>query len=350
MLAPFLLRPDNFTPPGRTPWGGRNIVSKYKDLGPAMQGALVGESWEVSVEPDFPSRCAEGGETLAERVAEDPPGYLGREAAGGRRATALLVKLLDAADDLSVQIHPADDYRGLAPGESGKPESWYVLAREPGAGIYLGLRAGVTEASLREALEQVRDVSKLLAFVSVEPGDFFVIDAGTAHAVGRGVTLVEPQHVAPGCRGVTYRFWDWNRRYDAAGRVDAHGAPRALHVNDALAVTAWDAPREDALLSARRLRAGAPVLEGPATLVDLAGGTGVASEHLRVSRVAGTGALGLPDADVLRAVTVVAGSVRIEAGGASLVAGLGRSAVIPANASGVRLTLAAAHAVVSRVA
>lgn len=345
MLAPFLLRHDNFTPPARTPWGGRNIASKYKGL---TATPVVGESWEVSVEPDFPSRCDDDGRTLAERLATDPAGYLGREA--GRQATALLVKLLDAADDLSVQIHPADDYAGLGPGESGKPESWYVLGREPGAGIYLGLRTGVTRQDVRDALEKAEDLSRLLAFVPVEEGDFFVIDAGTAHAIGRGVTLVEPQHVAPGCRGVTYRFWDWNRRYDAAGRIDPGGTPRTLHVEHALAVTDWDAPREEALLRARRLRAGAPGLDAAAALVELAGGAGVPSEHLHVSRVSGTGTLDLPDADVLRAITVVSGSVRIETGGTALVAGLGRSAVVPARARGVRLTLAGAHAVVARVA
>ncbi|MGF1469938.1 MAG: type I phosphomannose isomerase catalytic subunit [Sandaracinaceae bacterium] len=256
-LAPLLLSPDNFTPPSRTPWGGTRIVRRYKaGLGLTTTG-VVGESWELSVTPEFPSRLADG-RPLAEVLAADPPAMLGREARRGRSATALLVKLLDTAAPLSVQIHPPHGHPGLEPSEAGKPESWYVLDAAPGAGVHLGLRRGVTPQRLRAAIDAGEDLSALLFFVPVEPGDVFLIRAGTAHAIGPGITLVEPQHVAPGRRGVTYRFWDWNRRYDATGRPDRSGRPRELHVEAALAVTDWDAPREDALLAEVRLRLGAP--------------------------------------------------------------------------------------------
>ena len=99
---PLLLEADNFTPPGRTPWGGRRIVDELKaQSGIAVTGP-VGESWELSVEPDFPSRLAEG-PTLEEVLRADPA-LLGREAKAG--STALLVKLIDTADNLSLQIHP----------------------------------------------------------------------------------------------------------------------------------------------------------------------------------------------------------------------------------------------------
>lgn len=353
MRKPVLLAPDNFTPPRRTPWGGRRIVTRYKAgvLPPDHPADVVGESWEVSVEPDFPARLAEGGRPLADVLADDPEGWLGGEAARGRRATALLVKLLDTDDELSVQIHPTDAYAGLGPSESGKPESWYVLEREEGAVLYIGLREGVTREEMAEVLARGGDLSALLLRVPVEPGDFFRIDAGTPHAIGRGLTLLEPQHVVPGRRGVTYRYWDWNRRYDAEGRLDPNGAPRRLHVEDALAVTDWDAPRGEAFLDRIRLRAGAPDLDGPARIDPLSGsGGGLSSDVLWVERWAGTGALEVPERDRLRGLTVVAGEVRLAGDGWALRVPRGRSAVLPAALGRARAELAGAHALLCSVA
>lgn len=322
MPIPVLLRPDNFTPPTRTPWGGRRILERYKpELTPIR---VVGESWEISVEPDFPS-VATDGRPLSTHLEADPEGWLG---AG---SMDLLVKLLDAGDELSVQIHPSDDYAGLGPGEGGKPESWYVLDAEPGAGLYLGFRTGVERGDVEAALDAGADLSSLLYFVPVAPGDQFVIGAGTAHAIGRGVTLVEPQRVSAGRRGLTYRYWDWNRRYDAQGRRDPSGTPRALHVQDALAVTRWEGPREQALLAEIRLRAGVPAVNGPATLEPLAGADGpVRFEPLSVQRLTGSGTLELQAAGHLRGLTVVAGTVQID----GVHVQRGRSAVIPASYSG----------------
>lgn len=342
MLAPVRLTPDNFTPPSRTPWGGRRILDHYKDglpLDPARAAyAVVGESWEISVEPDFPSRVDGTGRTLAELLASDPRGWLGARAASRYGAsTPLLVKLLDAADDLSVQIHPSNDYAGLAAGESGKPESWYVVERVPGAGLYLGLQDGVSRQDVERALRGGGDVSAMLNFVPVEPGDFFVIDAGTVHAIGKGVTLVEPQVVWPGKRGVTYRFWDWNRRYDAQGRLDPAGAPRALHVEHALAVTPWDGPRGAAFVDSVRAR--------PTAVA-----TGAArhdryhrSDVLAVDRVAGTGTVRFETGDELWGLTVVGGTVRIGA----LTVPRGVSAVLPAAAGTVNLELVDAQAILT---
>ncbi len=353
MRRPVLLEPDNFTPPQRTPWGGRRIPERYKAglLAPSRSAQPVGESWEVSVEPDFPARLAGGGELLADVLGRDPSGWLGREADRGRTATALLVKLLDAADDLSVQIHPTDDYPALEEGEAGKPESWYVLERDEGAVLYLGLREGVTRAEMAETLERRGDVSALLAEVPVEPGDFFRIDAGTPHAIGRGITLVEPQHVEPGRRGVTYRYWDWNRRYDDEGRLDPAGTARALHVEHALSVTAWQAPRGEAFLERIRLRAGAPALEGPARADALCGPAGgLRSDVLWVERWAGTGPVEIRPRDLLVGLTVVAGVVRLEGDGWALEVGRGRSAVLPADLGRARALLDRAHALACSVA
>jgi len=175
-------------------------------------------------------------------------------------------------------------------------------------------------------------------------GDFLVIDAGTAHAIGRGLTLVEPQRVLPGCRGLTYRYWDWNRRYDAEGRADPRGQPRALHVEEALAVTRWDAPRGDALLASRRIRAGAPDVDADPTWTSLCGRDGgVHSDHLHVARVHGSGKLPLPAWSSLRSITVLAGSVAI--GSVTIVRG--QTAALPARLDDETATLVHAHAIIA---
>ncbi len=353
-MLPLLLRADNFTPPSRTPWGGTRILRDLKREAPIAADksgyAVVGESWEVSVEPDFPSRLADGDESLADRVARTPAEHLGREHRAGRSSTALLVKLLDAAEALSVQIHPGDDYAGLRPDESGKPESWYCIAREPGSGVYLGLAEGVTEGGMADALASGGDVSRLLGFVPVEPGDFLLIDAGTAHAIGGGVTLVEPQRVVPGRRGVTYRYWDWNRRYDPAGSPDPRGQGRALHVRDALAVTRWDAPRGRDFLAHARVRPGPPEVTGPARYDALCGAEGpLRSGHLQVARIHGDGALTPAPWDTLVGLTVVEGAVTVFVGAMEFTVERGRSAVLPAAMGAARLRLHRAHAVLSAV-
>lgn len=303
---PVLLAGETFTPPERTPWGGERIRA-LKGL-PA--GPIVGESWELSVEPSFPSVLDDG-----RRLDELAPD------------TALLMKLLDADDDLSVQIHPSDDDPGLGPGEGGKPEAWYVIARTPGAGIYLGLAESADEVGIRAAVEEGRDVSKLLPFVPVEPGDFFVIEPGTPHCIGAGVFLVEPQRVSPSTRGVTYRYWDWNRTYG--------GEPRELHLERALAVTRWDLPRGDSLLDSIRVRAGPPPSEARVEVLR--------EGALAVARIAGSGEVTLPMSDTLAGLTVLAGSVTL----GSLEVPRGRTAALPRVWSPRRARLDGAHAILA---
>jgi mannose-6-phosphate isomerase len=345
---PALLRADNFTPVARTPWGGTRIATHYKraHLPPATHTpTIVGESWEVSIEPDFPARL-ENGVDLRDYIAQAPEAVLGEEHRRGRSGTALLVKLLDTAEPLSVQIHPGDDYQGLSPDECGKPESWYVVERSPGAGLYLGFRRGVDERAVRRALEAGASLEPLMRFVSVEPGDFFVIDAGMPHAIGAGLTLVEPQHVLPGLRGVTYRYWDWNRRYDATGQPSATGAARTLHVEDALAVTDWARFDRDDFIETVRTRAGAAEREKAAAALALLGGAGLQSRFLQVTRIAGQGGCALPYRDKLQSITVLEGSVAI----GELRVDAGRSAIVPACAANLPLALDRAHAVACAVA
>ncbi len=342
----WLLSPDNFTPPSRTPWGGTAIVSRYKrELG-LPPSTRVGESWELSAGPEFPSRVAHG-RLLSEVVREDPDFALGDEAARGD--TSLLVKLLDAEDNLSVQIHPSDDYAGLAADECGKPESWYVLDAAEGAGLYLGLAEGASPEAMRATLNAGGDASKLLAFVPVERGDFFVVEAGTAHAIGRGVTLVEPQVVRPGRKGVTYRYWDWNRRYDARGNASATGDARPLHVDHALAVTDWSRARGDVFLREIRVRSGGADLSSPIAVTALCGPTSapLGSRDLEVSKLAGRGSVKLAPRGRLRALTVAEGRVDIIGAGGAASVTRGRTAAIAARAEVTLASDGGVHALLS---
>jgi len=356
-LEPVLLRADNFTPPHRTPWGGTRLRAHYKrerDLSvEARAMSVIGESWEISVEPDFPA-FLDNGTALSSWIARAPEAALGDEFTRGRSGTALLVKLIDTADPLSVQIHPSDSYDGLSAGQCGKPESWYVVERDEGAGLYLGFRRGTTERDVRAALEKGargdagRSLKDLLRFVPVEPGDFFLIDAGTPHAIGAGLTLVEPQHVVPGLHGVTYRYWDWNRRYDAHGKPDPLGTARPLHIEHALAVTKWESVQGDDFVPRIRSRHGKAPVSGAASCIPLCGPVsvgGIVSNWLSVHRLSGSGTTTLPELSRLHGITVLAGEVRL----GELVIRPGRSAVAPACCAGMEVSLSQAHAIVSAV-
>lgn len=337
--APLRLRPDNFTPATRTPWGGTRIRSVYKAALALPPGDdVVGESWEISVEPSFPSRVEGSTKTLAEHLAEAPAAWLGPSVAarlGGQ--TPLLVKLLDAASHLSVQVHPADDDPALAPDESGKPEAWIVLDAAPGAGLYLGFRHGVRKVDVARCLTERGAMDELMNFVPVAPGDAFVIAAGTAHAIGAGVTLVEPQFVTPGRRGLTYRFWDWNRCYDANGQLDPAGKPRELHEARSLAVTDFTRRGEALVASCRstpRLLDGGSVTRR--ALVDW---SFFVCEEWR-----GTGSLEVPAAGTLLALTCTRGALELAGQTGTLRLRCGESGVVPAAAGA--LTVVADDAVV----
>jgi mannose-6-phosphate isomerase len=343
VVRPFLLAADAFTSTARTPWGGRRIAQVLKS-GWVDPDRLIGESWELSFGPEFPSRLDGDRRTLADLIRAAPEAMLGREVARG--GTALLVKLIDAREALSVQVHPRDDDPALASDESGKPESWYVEHAEPGAGIWIGLAEGTTRDAMERAIRRGADVSALLLFVPVEPGDFFLVDPGIPHAIGAGVTLVEVQRVLPGRRGATYRYWDWNRRYDAEGRIDPKGSPRALHLERALAVTDWDRARGEGFLSQIRRRAG-PAERGNAFRIEvLASPEGpLRSPSLEVARITGRGRGVLPPLDALRAITVLEGMLRV----AEVTIDRGRTAALPPSPAPVPIEADHAHAIVSAV-
>jgi mannose-6-phosphate isomerase class I len=251
-----------------------------------------------------------------------------------------------------VQIHPSVDDPELAADETGKPECWYIAACEPNAGIYLGLQAGVSATAMRSALETGADVSTLLRFRAVTPGDFYLLQPGLPHAVGRGVTLVEPQYVVPGKKGLTLRYWDWNRRYDSAGKADPNGRPRELHVERALHVTDWALASDSNWLAQQRTAVGAANCEAPARcelLCDAGQNAPVRSAYLRAARLAGSGRVRLPRWDTLSALTVIEGSVLLHGDFDSVRVERGSTAAIPAALCGLECELIQAHALLSSV-
>ncbi len=227
------LLPNTLTPLVRTPWAGHEIYLRFKkNFGIEQQ--QIGESWEFSLDKQFSSVLASG-ETLR--------AFLGRSAADAGSHLELLVKLIEAASPLSVQVHPTDEYGRLKPTESGKPEAWYVISSQKGAGVYLGLKPGISKEDFFSEMKKNPkvDASKYMNFVETLPGDYFRIEPGLLHALGPGVLVLEPQGVTKGKQGVTYRVWDWNRRYDALGALDQEkGSPRELHIEEAYDCTRAD--------------------------------------------------------------------------------------------------------------
>ncbi len=326
-MEPRLLRPDNFTPPSRTPWGGTRILQHYKaQLGIAADQGIVGESWEVSVEPSFPSVFDDGTGLLKDAIASDPEAWLGKHVARRYRGqTPILVKLLDARQDLSVQVHPSDADPGLGPGESGKPESWLILDADDGAGIYLGFKEGVDRGQVVACLRSSGRLDDLLNFLPVSRGDVFLIPAGVVHCIGAGVTLVEPQHVQPEKRGVTYRYWDWNRRYDSMGRLSPHGRPRELHLHRSLRATDWEVGGGLALLESCHVAGALDHVDG------LESRRVVDWPHFQVDTWCGTGRMSIHDRESMLALTCVDGSAVLETSAGCLGLSRGQSAVVPAD-------------------
>lgn len=204
-------------------WGGRKLAEVY---GRRSSDPVLAESWELSVHRDGPSRIAGGdfdGRLLSEVLAEHP------EFLGARAELPILVKLIDSADNLSVQVHPDDAYARAHEGDNGKTEMWYILDAEPGCGIYCGLKRALTREELAARVAD-QTIEEALNFIPVQKGDCYLIEAGTLHAIGRGLTLCEIQENS----NVTYRVYDY-------GRVGKDGKPRELHVQKALEVASLSA-------------------------------------------------------------------------------------------------------------
>ena len=202
-----------------TPWGGDNLRLLFGKDAPEDR---VGESLEVSALKDLESVILNGeyaGKSFAEALEADYEGITGTS----RKPFPLLLKLLDARETLSVQVHPGDDYARENDGKLGKTEAWMVLSAEPGSRIAYGMKK--TEKPLAEIVAEGR-FEEALSWVEPRPGEVYYIPHGCVHALGGGVMVYEIQQSSD----ATYRFWDW-------GRVGKDGKPRQLHTQKALDVT-----------------------------------------------------------------------------------------------------------------
>ncbi len=207
-------------------WGGTALADKYnRDLA----GRRIGESWEVSCHEHGTSVIKSGplkGLSLPDAISRYGKDLLGLSIYNERyRKFPLLIKILDAADVLSVQVHPDDKYAmENEGGELGKTEMWYVIDAKPGARLVYGLKPGVDAVAFESAINAGR-LKDCLNELEVKAGDVVYIPAGMVHAIGEGILICEIQQNSD----TTYRVYDWDR-------VDANGQPRELHLKKALDV------------------------------------------------------------------------------------------------------------------
>jgi mannose-6-phosphate isomerase len=212
--APLLFRPVYKV----VLWGGRRLERWRSDL----PSGPVGESWDLA-DHDSGMSVVEGGPlaglTLRELVARDGPALVGRGFMGD--TFPILIKLIDATDKLSVQVHPDDAVaRSLGVGSNGKTECWLVL--DDGGELYQGTKPGVDRGAFERALVEER-VAETLNRYETKKDDFFFMAARTVHALGAGCMVYELQQTLD----ITFRVYDW-------GRVGADGKPRPMHVRQAL--------------------------------------------------------------------------------------------------------------------
>ena len=221
---PFLLQPA-----GKDYlWGGNRLHTLF---GKQLPLHPLAETWECSTHPDGCSIVASGidkGKTLAE-VLQQHPEFLGTKTSA-TGDLPVLIKLIDAAKDLSVQVHPDDAYAQQYEHEpNGKTEMWYILEAEPGASLIYGFSKPMQPEQLDTCLKE-NTILSYLQKIPVKKGDVFLIPAGTVHAIGAGIVLAEIQQRS----NLTYRLYDYNR-------TDATGKKRPLHVEKAKAVIQFSA-------------------------------------------------------------------------------------------------------------
>lgn len=204
-------------------WGGTALRDRY---GMNCDYDRIAEAWIMSAHPSGESIVDSGrsrGMKLSSYIENSGRAILGWKCSP-LKAFPLLVKFIDARDDLSVQVHPDDDYALENEGQYGKNEMWYIIDAAEGAGLYIGFKRDVTQEEVRSAVAD-GTMSELLNFYPTKPGDLFMIPAGTVHAIGGGNLICEVQQSSD----LTYRLYDFDRK-------DEFGNRRELHLEKALAV------------------------------------------------------------------------------------------------------------------
>ena len=203
-------------------WGGTRLRELFGKEG----GDRLAESWELSCHPDGECYIMGGefdGMKLSDFVNEHPEAVSSGFKSGD--SFPVLVKLIDAKNDLSVQVHPNDEYAHKYENDNGKTEMWYVIDAAPDSELIYGFNEELSKEDFRKAIENNTLMEKLRR-VPVKQGDVFFIEPGTLHAIGKGILIAEIQQSS----NVTYRVYDY-------GRLGADGKPRPLHIEKALEVT-----------------------------------------------------------------------------------------------------------------
>ena len=200
-------------------WGGNTLRS----YGKVSDGKNIAECWELSLHKEG-SSIIDSGELKGKALAD----VLTKEDCGEKCEKfpffPTLIKLIDADRELSVQVHPSDEYALKNENSFGKTEMWYILEAKEGAGIYLGFKRDTTKEEVEQKIKD-NTLVDLLNFIKVKPGDCYFVKSGTVHAIGGGITLFEVQQNS----ALTYRLYDW-------GKLGMDGKPRELHIDKSLKV------------------------------------------------------------------------------------------------------------------
>lgn len=212
-------------------WGGNRLREEY---GKKLDSDKIAESWELSCHKDGQSVIDGGefdGKTLTEFIETN-----GKTAALGTNCDRfeyfpILIKLIDAKDNLSVQVHPSNEYALKVEGEYGKTEMWYIVDCNEGAELLYGFKHEITKEEFAERIKN-NTLLEVANNVPVHKGDVFFIESGTLHAIGKGILIAEIQQNS----NTTYRVYDY-------GRVGKDGKPRELHIEKALDVTERKPPK-----------------------------------------------------------------------------------------------------------
>lgn len=204
-------------------WGGTKLKTSY---GKKSDLEIVAESWELSTHPAGTCLIEVDGkkQSLADYIKAQGKKVLGTKC-NVEDEIPILIKLIDAKDNLSVQVHPDDTYAKCYENDLGKTEMWYVLEAEEGAKLVYGFKEALTPELFTKYIEE-NTLTDVLNFVDVHKGDTFFITPGTMHAIGKGIVIAEIQQSS----NVTYRVYDY-------GRIGVDGKPRELHVDKAKQVT-----------------------------------------------------------------------------------------------------------------
>jgi len=287
-------------------WGGQRLREAY---GKESELELIAESWELSTHPS--GICSilvdDAKESLSEYIKQYGKAVLGDKCQGVDEIP-ILIKLIDAKDNLSVQVHPDDAYARKYENDLGKTEMWYVLEAEEGAQLVYGFKEDITKEIFKESIKK-NTLSNYLNYVNVHKGDVFFITPGTMHAIGKGIMIAEIQESS----NVTYRVYDY-------GRVGADGKPRELHVDKALEVTCLTHAEESVKTYEMAKREGAYV------------GTLASCEYFTVSRIQLEESLHLLADDCsFHHLLIVEGEVVVEKAGKQVVGHKGDSFFVPAH-------------------